>query len=196
MSSSFILLLALYTMMVGSLIWARFRFLRICPGASKVSSIFYDPTVVIHILSTYYYMLITPVGNSFHATLAAALYIISLILFWWSISTAKQLDFAFSDNVGEIITNGPFGFIRHPFYVSYILCWFTGSLLFNSLLLWITLTYLIFFYFLSARREENVILQSTYSTEYASYKKEIGMFLPRVTQWKSWFTGKSNPKAN
>lgn len=196
MTLSILLLLTLYTIIVVSLIWARFRFFKIYPGASRISSIFYDPTVVIHILATYYYMIVSPVEMAIYVTLAAAIYMISLLLFWWSLRTAKQLDFAFSKNVGEIITNGPFGFIRHPFYVSYVLCWLTSSLLFNSYLLWITLTYLIFFYFISARREENVILKSTHSKEYASYKKEIGMFLPRVTQWKSWFIGKSNPKAN
>ena len=185
MSLPVFLLLVLYTMIVGSLIWARFKFFRIRPGASKISSKFYDPTVGIHILGTYYYMLVSSIEKVFYTTLAAALYIISLIIFWWSIRTAKQLDFAFSDNVGKIITNGPYGLVRHPFYISYILCWLTGSLLFNSFLLWITLTYLIFFYFLSARREEKVILQSTHAIEYASYKKEIGMFLPRITQWIS-----------
>ena len=121
MNLSVLLLLVLYTAIVGSLIWARFRFFRICPGASKTSSKFYDPIIVIHILCTYYYMLVLPIEKDFHSSLAAALYIISLTIFWWSIRTAKQLNFAFSDNVGVIITNGSYGLVRHPFYFSYIL---------------------------------------------------------------------------
>ncbi len=189
-----LILISLYTMIVLSLIWARFRYFRIQTGASRISSILYDPAVVAHILTTYYCMWVSPVRTIIPNTITSALYVISLAMFWWAVKSANRLDFAFSKNVGEIITNGPFGFIRHPFYVSYTLCWFASSLLFTSYLLWITLTYLIFFYFISARREENAILKSTHSTEYASYKKEIGMFLPRVTQWKSWFLKESLPK--
>ena len=94
--------------------------------------------------------------------------------------TAKTLDFAFSNEVGSIVTTGPFKIVRHPFYTSYMLAWFASSFLFNSLLLWITLLYLVAFYYLSAKKEEGVILKSVYSKEYENYVRNVGMFLPRI----------------
>ncbi|MBL4820771.1 MAG: isoprenylcysteine carboxylmethyltransferase family protein [Gammaproteobacteria bacterium] len=186
--------LALYSLIILSLIWARFRFFKINSDASRISSLLYDPAVVLQMAYTYYSMFSAPKDFVYLVVLATILYFLSLVLFWWGITSAKQLDFAFSNNVSNIITSGPYSIVRHPFYVSYTICWLTSTLLFNSLLLWITLIYLISFYFMSARREEKVIMKSTHSAEYATYNKEVGMFLPRVTQWKSWFLRASHQK--
>ena len=109
---------------------------------------------------------------------------LSLVIFWWSIVTAKSLDFAFSSHVGNIVTSGPFGLFRHPFYVSYMVAWFSSTFLFNSLILWITFVYLVAFYVLSARKEERTIMLSEQAEKYQLYKRNVGMFLPRIKKWK------------
>lgn len=186
MKWQFLILAAPYTTIIVSLIWARIYFFRVSNARSNLSSYFYDPAVAVQVLTTYYYVLYLALPDLPLVTLGLFLYVTSLVLFWWAIVTAKKLDFAFSPNVGEIITTGPFAIIRHPFYLSYVIVWSTSTLLFNSLLLWITLLYLIAFYSMSARAEEKVILGSEHSKKYSSYKNEVGMFLPRVKQWKSW----------
>lgn len=170
----------LYSAIVLSLIWARLRFFKMTSGTPRLSALLYDATVATQIVTTLVLMFTTS-GKSLPLVAASiCLYSLSLILFWWSIFTAKKLDFAFSNDVGNIVTTGPFRLVRHPFYVSYILTWLSSTFLFNSLILWITLLYLMAFYFLSARKEERVILKSVYSDEYRKYIQNVGMFLPGI----------------
>ncbi len=174
--------LFVFVCIVLSLIWARFRFFKMTSGTPRLSALLYDATVATQIIVTIILMLTTS-GKMLPLVAASfCLYAISFSLFWWSIFTAKQLDFAFSNEVGNIVTTGPYRIVRHPFYVSYILAWFSNTLLFNSLILWITLLYLIAFYVLSAKKEEGVILKSVYSDEYRKYIQNVGMFLPRMKQ--------------
>ena len=173
----------LYLAIVASLIWARFRFFTVNRGTARWNALAYDIAVAMQIITTLYHLFYDPVVPTFVYFLSLVGYSLSLGLFWWSISSAKALDFAFSDSVGRIITTGPFAVVRHPFYFSYIVVWSSSTLLFNSLILWITLLYLIAFYYLSARKEERVILDSKYSREYGNYIDAVGMFLPRIMKW-------------
>lgn len=170
----------LYLAIVFSLIWGRLRFFKMNTGTPRLSALLYDATVTIQVVVTLYLILTSSTRAAPILYLCSCLYLISLVLFWWAIFTAKALDFAFSDKVGNIVTSGPFRLIRHPFYTSYVLAWIGSSLLFNSMILWITLLYLVAFYYLSARKEERVIMKSVYSTEYRKYIQDVGMFLPRI----------------
>lgn len=176
--------------MIVSLIWARYFFFVVRSNTSKRFSFLYDFLVAVQILSTYY-MLLTHTKPLSVEIFAIALYLFALFIFCWSIATAKELEFAFSDKVGKLITNGPFKIVRHPFYTSYITVWATSTLIFNSSILWITLIGLILFYASSASKEEKLILNSRHADEYSLMKKEIGMFFPKATQWKSWISEKS-----
>ena len=174
-----------YLAVILSLIWARFRFFTSHPNQLTVWVRLYDPIVGIQILVSLY-MFSSSTEHSNIATFACLLLLIlSLSLFWWSIHTAKNLDFAFSKNVGKLITSGPYALVRHPFYVSYILVWTSTTILFNSVFLWITFLYLVTFYFMSARDEEKAILSSEHSKEYFEYRQRVAMFIPRISKWKS-----------
>jgi len=176
----FFLSVVLFLCIVISLIWARLRFFKMTAGTPKLGAILYDAIVATQIIATLIFMATS--SGSFLPLLPATIFLygLSLLMFWWAIVTARSLDFAFSDKVGNIVTTGPFRFVRHPFYTSYILVWVGNTLLFNSLILWITLGFLMAFYFLSARKEENVIMQSEQSSTYEKYIKNVGMFLPRI----------------
>jgi len=178
------LLIALYLLIVASLVWARFRFFRVDSSTPGLVALGYDLAVTVQISTTIYYMVTVTQITKMEITVAATLYTVALILFWWSIRTTRALDFAFSSKVGAIVTTGPFGLVRHPFYTSYILVWLVASLLFRSAALWITLMYLITFYYLSARREERIILESDQAENYRLYQNKVGMFLPRIKPWK------------
>jgi protein-S-isoprenylcysteine O-methyltransferase Ste14 len=172
--------LFIYTCIVLSFIWARIWFFNVNSGTHRLFAFFYDVSVAIQMISTLIFML-TGDGKSWpHMAAIIFLYIMALSLFWWSLLTAKSLDFAFSEKVGNIVTSGPFGVVRHPFYSSYIIVWLSSALLFNSPILWITLLLLTSFYFVSARKEERVIMRSGYSEEYGKYIQNVGMFLPRM----------------
>jgi protein-S-isoprenylcysteine O-methyltransferase Ste14 len=173
-----------YLLIVISLLWGRLRFFKVNAGTPLLAALMYDLAVAAQmILTAYLFINVTDV-TKLDLGICLLLYLLSLVLFWWAIFTAKSLDFAFSNHVGSIVTTGPFGLVRHPFYVSYILAWTGSTLLFNSPLLWITLIYLITFYTLSARKEEGLILKSTQAEQYQHYQHNVGMFLPRIKKWK------------
>lgn len=168
-----------------SLIWARLRFFNTQATEITIWVRLYDPIVGIQILTALYNFYYAPDITTLASSIWLAALLFSASLFWWAILTARKLDFAFSKSVGDLLTTGPFGVVRHPFYTSYILVWASTTILFNSVFLWFTLLYLVTFYFMSARDEEKVILSSEHSKEYFEYRQLVGMFLPRITKWKS-----------
>ncbi len=170
---------------IAGLVWARFRFFKVSNTSSKKSTYFYDPAVAIQIITPYYYLFSKGQLGEAQSVIFVVLYCAGFALFWWSIFTATALDFAFSSNVGKLITKGPFNIVRHPFYSSYSLLWIGNTILVNSIYLWFTVFYLMAFYLSSARSEEKAIEKSAHSIEYAIYKTKVGMFLPRIKIWKS-----------
>ena len=179
-----ILLLIIYSMIILGLIWAKYRFFPIKTKTSRISSYFYDPIVAIHIITTYYLFLTTNNIHLIRGLLAATLYISGIGIFCWAMVSAKHLDYAFGNKILQIVTSGPFAIVRHPLYLSYTIVWLTSTILFNSLYLWITLTYLVSFYLASAKSEEKALIKSEYSREYLEYSQKVGMFLPRIAKWK------------
>lgn len=174
------LILIVYLLIVTSLLWGRFRFFNIKSSQARIGSLFYDPIVAIQVIVTLFLLFERKDIPLSSAVICLFFYLSGLFLFWWSITTAKNLDFAFSDKVGKILKIGPFSYVRHPFYLSYLLVWAGSSLLFNSISLWITLIYLLAFYVTSAKTEERAISNSKFSKEYQQYSQNVGMFIPRI----------------
>ena len=80
----------------------------------------------------------------------------------------------------EIVSWGPYRWVRHPFYASYLLAlvaavalipwWPTiGALVLGAVGLYVT-----------ARREEHRLLASDLGAEYAAYREQTGWFVPRL----------------
>lgn len=179
------IIIILYTTIVVSLIWARFRFFTISATSKKLYVYLYDSAAGLQIAATYYlYVNASTEWNSVNIIIGLLGYSVGLGLFWWSISTAKKLDFAFTPRGDSLITKGPYAFVRHPFYSSYALTWITSTFLFNNPMLWITLSYMMAYYYLAAKSEEGAILTGEYSHEYRLYSQTAGMFLPRIKKWK------------
>lgn len=176
--------IVLYLLIAASLIWGRLRFFKVDSGTTTLTAVVYDLAVGGQLITTVYYMLNVIQFTQWVAVIAAVMYLLSLGLFWWSVVTARSLDFAFSGRAGSIVTTGPFRIVRHPFYTSYSLVWIASTVLFDSPVLWITLLYLMAFYYLSARKEEKVILESGNAKAYEAYQQDVGMFLPRIKRWK------------
>lgn len=179
------LAIATYIAIILSLIWARLQFFNTQATQITFWVRLYDPMVGIQIFASLYVFYGSPEVSTLASSVWLATLCVSLALFWWAILTARGLDFAFSKNVGNLLTSGPYAIVRHPFYVSYILVWASTTILFNSVFLWITLFYLIAFYITSAKDEEKVILSSEHSKEYFEYRHKVGMLIPRIIKWKS-----------
>ncbi|PCJ21854.1 MAG: hypothetical protein COA96_15135 [SAR86 cluster bacterium] len=177
-------LVLVFTFIVIVLMWARVRIFTIQSSNSMRSSWIYDPIVTIHIVETYRLLVLETDKGVVTNEFSLFLYALGFSLFLWSICTTRTLHFAFGENSEKILTKGPFAVVRHPFYLSYIIIWSSSSLLFNSIILWFTLTFLVAFYICSAMNEEKVILASDNSKEYRKYRKNVGMFIPRIELWK------------
>jgi protein-S-isoprenylcysteine O-methyltransferase Ste14 len=121
-----------------------------------------------------------------HATapLVAALTIfaVSLVLFLWAVRTtrSKRLKLAFDPEPPDFVTRaGPFRYIRHPFYASYILFWLACtvatlhplSLIFLAAFSAVNLT--------AANREEHAYERSPFAAEYMNYRKTAGLLWPK-----------------
>ena len=185
------LLTIAFTLTLAGLIWARYFFFVVRSNTVRSIGILYDALVACQIITTYFHLFVDEGTGIQIQVIGVVAYTIASLLFYWSILTAQKLDFAFSESVGTLITNGPFKIVRHPFYTSYIVIWATNTIIFSTPVLWISFLALLIFYYKSAIKEENLILRSIHAKEYANMRRNVGMFLPRVAQWKHWRLEKS-----
>jgi protein-S-isoprenylcysteine O-methyltransferase Ste14 len=78
-----------------------------------------------------------------------------------------------------LVRNGVFGVVRHPLYASLIWMFVGGSLLYRSAAaLALTLAIFLPAMVVRARQEETLLAQRF--PEYAAYRQQVGMLLPRV----------------
>ena len=77
-----------------------------------------------------------------------------------------------------IIREGPFRWVRHPFYLSLILIVLSFVLLLDSYVLLVGLILVTIILVWEARREE-AILVDEFGETYLSYQHDTGMFLPK-----------------
>lgn len=115
--------------------------------------------------------------------MACILLINSLALFWWTIRTnaRRPLTLAFSRDVPSFLQmKGPYGFVRHPFYLSYLLFWIATAIASMMLLHWVVPIVMALLYREAAKREEAKFAGSPLSIEYAFYRTRTGMLVPRL----------------
>jgi len=103
------------------------------------------------------------------------------VLFWWAISASRRarLRFAFDhENPHSLVTGGPYRYLRHPFYTSYLMFWSGWAL--ASWSAWAAIPVLAFvvIYVKAARKEEKQFSQTALAREYDAYRKRTGFLLP------------------
>lgn len=116
---------------------------------------------------------------------ALALMIGSLALFGWTVRTTRNADFALAFAGVQprgILVTGPFRYVRHPFYTSYIIFWLAICIATTSSLCWLGSIVLLVCYVVAARQEERNISLGRFAAEYGHYASRTGMFLPRLIE--------------
>jgi protein-S-isoprenylcysteine O-methyltransferase Ste14 len=122
-------------------------------------------------------------------TLAAvALYSASLGLFWWAIQTNRRrpLSAVLSpDPPVHLVQDGPYQYVRHPFYCSYMLTWVAG--LVATFQLWLLPTVLIMLgiYLRAATMEERKFAGSSFAAAYEEYQRRTGRLAPNPFKLRS-----------
>jgi protein-S-isoprenylcysteine O-methyltransferase Ste14 len=128
------------------------------------------------------------------ACAAAMLYAGALGLFWWAIATHRRapVSAVFSPDLPQrLVQAGPYQFVRHPFYASYLLMWTAGIIATHQV--WLALSVFVMgaIYVVAARSEELKFQTSTLARQYAAYRARTGLFLPNP--WKMISTARSQP---
>jgi protein-S-isoprenylcysteine O-methyltransferase Ste14 len=111
----------------------------------------------------------------------ALLYLWSLGLFWWAIKTNSyaRLSAAFSPDVPvHLVEHGPYKFIRHPFYCSYILTWSAGTIATGRWWLLPTVVVMVIIYLRAATVEEAKFSRSSLAEEYERYRAHTALLVP------------------
>jgi protein-S-isoprenylcysteine O-methyltransferase Ste14 len=112
---------------------------------------------------------------------AVLLYAWSLGLFWWAIKTnvAARLSAAFSPDLPvHLVEDGPYRFIRHPVYFSYVLAWLSGTIATARWWLLPTVAVMIIIYWKAASIEEEKFSRSSLAAEYQSYRARTSWLVP------------------
>jgi protein-S-isoprenylcysteine O-methyltransferase Ste14 len=133
-------------------------------------------------ITHFYFILRAPSLKPPAVWAAVTLYGLALGVFWWTIAAhrIKPLAACFSKNEElHLVQHGPYRFVRHPFYCSYLLAWLAGAV--GTLNIWLGLTFVAMFvlYLVAAVDEEKKFASSSLAEEYAHYCGATGRFLPR-----------------
>ena len=93
----------------------------------------------------------------------------------------------------SLVTSGPYRYVRHPFYTSYLIFW-TGLAL-GTWSLWAVpvLIVMLVLYAVAARSEEGKFSRTEMSADYAAYRARTGMFWPKL--WLDPRTGCETKRA-
>jgi protein-S-isoprenylcysteine O-methyltransferase Ste14 len=115
------------------------------------------------------------------AFIATLLYLSSLGLFWWAIRTnsAARLSAVFSPDVpAHLVEDGPYRFMRHPFYCAYVLAWSAG--LIGTARWWLlpTVVVMVIIYWQAAKAEEAKFSRSSLAEEYQRYRERTAWLVP------------------
>jgi protein-S-isoprenylcysteine O-methyltransferase Ste14 len=116
--------------------------------------------------------------------LVLALFAGSLSVFVWAIKATRRTPptLAFdTDAPSFLLHHGPYRFVRHPFYLSYLMFWIGTAAIAHGLLPWAAPALMAALYFDAATREERKFAMSELSSAYAAYRAQAGMFLPRAS---------------
>lgn len=109
---------------------------------------------------------------------------LSLGLFFWAVSATRQanLRHVFDDQqpVG-IVQDGPYAYVRHPFYVAYMMFWIGWSVASWSPWSIIPTSGMALAYIMAARAEERRFEGTPYGEAYRSYAQRTGRFFPRIS---------------
>lgn len=116
-------------------------------------------------------------------SVAILLFVSSIVVFAMTVSSfsGKPPAIAFTPGPPKLlIIHGPYRYIRHPFYASYILFWAGVLIASPSFFTLIAFVVMLALYIKAARFEETEIIKSPQGSEYQAYLSRTGMFFPRL----------------
>jgi len=113
---------------------------------------------------------------------ALVLFTASLGVFAAAISASRKTPPTLAydnDSPNFLLHHGPYRYVRHPFYLAYVLFWFGTAIAVHGLAAWLAPVIMTALYFDAASREERKFANSELADAYAAYRARAGMFWPR-----------------
>lgn len=146
-------------------------------------SAIHDVTLVLSLVHLAGTVLLPPRSEAW-AAVGIVLYSVAVAVFLSAIEAARRtrLQRAFVDepHPDRLITDGPFRYVRHPFYVGYIAGSLAAPVAVNSVVLSVLAAAMISLTVVAAFREERLWLSSPRGEAYREYQRHTGMFIPFV----------------
>lgn len=115
------------------------------------------------------------------AVAGAALYGAALLVFFAAVRTTsiEPPTLAFTgDEPTQLYTDGPYRYVRHPFYAAYLLAWIAGTVASAEPALGVTVVGMGALYVMAARYEELKFARSRLGPAYLAYRSRTGFLLP------------------
>jgi protein-S-isoprenylcysteine O-methyltransferase Ste14 len=104
-------------------------------------------------------------------------------LFWRAIHASREggLRLAF-DEAGprSLVQRGPYRYVRHPFYVSYVIFWAGWTLALRTWIALLPFAIVVAVYIVAARTEEQKFAATPMAADYEAYRRSTGFFWPRL----------------
>ncbi len=160
--------------------WGMFRHFR-CIGPMPVGMRLIGAVSFVSMVVFTWSVLAVPLSGIWPA--APILSAAALALFGWAVATTRYTELAVAFTPAQppvLVTSGPFRYVRHPFYTSYLLFWLATGVATTSGICWIGPAILLGCYIIAARGEEHLISHGRLGAEYASYASRTGILLPRL----------------
>ncbi|HEX4167907.1 MAG TPA: methyltransferase [Bryobacteraceae bacterium] len=182
-----LILIALLFLCLASFTWATRKFFVKPDGMTTGLSITLGTGFVFSIVH-FVVLFRTPGIQPRWAAAAAALYLAALALFWWTFAANRRrpLSACFSKTEHlHLVQHGPYRFVRHPFYCSYLLSWLAGAVGTLNPMLFLTFFAMLTLYWTAARNEEGKFAASALAKEYSVYRSSTGRFVPRPVRFLS-----------
>jgi protein-S-isoprenylcysteine O-methyltransferase Ste14 len=118
-----------------------------------------------------------------NAIAAGVLMLVAVALYEWARGTirGRRFHIIYSDRVPEALcTDGPYRYVRHPLYASYITAFVAVFVLRPTVLAAVVLVLNLVFFTYGAVRDERALQSGPFAADYAAYKARVGRFFPRL----------------
>ncbi len=107
----------------------------------------------------------------------------SVVLYEWTRRTVVDRNFYVGlsgEMPGAVCEKGPYQYVRHPFYLSYMVAFLGVAVAFPSLIVSGVCVLNIGLFVYMAIDDERVLLASAIGADYRAYEGRVGMFAPRL----------------
>ncbi len=116
--------------------------------------------------------------DTFLQALGVTILLSSLLILTWAGSYLARYVYGTPPDRRSLLKAGPYRYVRHPFYLSYILFGIGSTLLSLNYLMMLTLLYISYAAYVYRGGEERDLLKK-YGKEYQDYAHTTGGFLPK-----------------